>query len=291
MANEFHGLKLDCVAPQYIPFGGAYDDQSQNFRGCTVLGSDESGMIDGAAYVELQYSYAAGHIWRGFGVLVGFWIFFIALTSLCFEFKNSHGGSSVLLYKRGAKTSNKAIDLEKGPNQDQGRSLQASSQAIRQSTFSWHNLDYYVQYQGAQKQLLNQVFGFVQPGSLVALMGCSGAGKTTLVIPFAALCYKMALTLLPSLLDVLAQRKDAGEIRGSILIDGKPQGISFQRMTGYCEQMDVHEATSTVREALIFSAVLRQPRDVPYNDKIAYVDSIIELLELQDLCDALIGSK
>jgi len=96
---------------------------------------------------------------------------------------------------------------------------------------------------------------------------------------------------LNSLLDVLAQRKDAGEIRGSILIDGKPQGISFQRMTGYCEQMDVHEATSTVKEALIFSAVLRQPRDIPHEEKLAYVDHIIELLELQDICDALIGSE
>lgn len=91
------------------------------------------------------------------------------------------------------------------------------------------------------------------------------------------------------LLDVLAQRKDAGEIHGSILVDGKPQGISFQRTTGYCEQMDVHEATATVKEALIFSAVLRQPQDVPYSDKLDYVERIIDLLELRDLCDALIG--
>ncbi len=92
-----------------------------------------------------------------------------------------------------------------------------------------------------------------------------------------------------SLLDVLAQRKDFGEIRGSILIDGKPQGVSFQRMTGYCEQMDIHEGTSTVKEALVFSALLRQPRSVPEKEKLAYVDHIIELLELSDICDALIG--
>jgi ABC-type multidrug transport system ATPase subunit len=94
---------------------------------------------------------------------------------------------------------------------------------------------------------------------------------------------------LSSLLDVLAQRKDFGEIRGSILIDGKPQGVSFQRMTGYCEQMDVHEGTATVKEALVFSALLRQPRDVPEAEKLAYVEHIIDLLELRDICDALIG--
>jgi ABC-type multidrug transport system ATPase subunit len=92
-------------------------------------------------------------------------------------------------------------------------------------------------------------------------------------------------------LDVLAQRKDIGEVRGSILIDGRPQGISFQRLTGYCEQMDVHEGTSTVREALIFSAFLRQPSSVSEGEKLAYVDHIINLLELYDIRDALIGSK
>lgn len=91
------------------------------------------------------------------------------------------------------------------------------------------------------------------------------------------------------LLDVLAQRKDSGEVYGSILIDGRPQGISFQRLTGYCEQMDVHERTATVREALIFSAFLRQPASVSEEEKLAYVDHIIDLLELYDIRDALIG--
>ena len=90
---------------------------------------------------------------------------------------------------------------------------------------------------------------------------------------------------------MLAQRKDSGEIYGSILIDGRPQGISFQRTTGYCEQMDIHEATSTVKEALNFSALLRQPSTVSYEEKIAYVEHIIDLLELQDIQDALIGGE
>lgn len=90
---------------------------------------------------------------------------------------------------------------------------------------------------------------------------------------------------------MLAQRKDSGEIYGSILIDGRPQGISFQRTTGYCEQMDVHEGTATVKEALVFSALLRQPSTVSYEEKITYVEHIINLLELDDICDALIGGE
>lgn len=53
--------------------------------------------------------------------------------------------------------------------------------------------------------------------------------------------------------------------------------------------MDVHEATATVKEALVFSAVLRQPQHVPHTEKIDYVNRIIELLELEDICDAIIG--
>jgi hypothetical protein len=141
-------------------------------------GSDGHGLVNGAEYVNKQYGYAVGHIWRGFGVLIGFWIFLIGVTSLGFELRNNQGGSSVLLYKRGVRTK-KMDDLEKAAPQYQDRSTQLVSQTVKQSTFSWHNLDYFVKYQGAQKQLLNKVFGFVQPGNLVALMGCSGAGKTT----------------------------------------------------------------------------------------------------------------
>ena len=54
--------------------------------------------------------------------------------------------------------------------------------------------------------------------------------------------------------------------------------------------MDVHDLTTTVREALRFSAYLRQPASVPKEQKDAYVEEVIELLELQDLTEALVFS-
>ncbi|KAL4804144.1 ABC-2 type transporter-domain-containing protein [Aspergillus unguis] len=265
MASEFTGLELQCVEPNYIPYGPGYSDQSSAYRGCSYAGSNGDGMISGEAYIAAQYSYSKGHIWRSFGVIIGMWTFFIFLTAVGFEKLNSQAGSSVLLYKRGSSSG----DANERPREKTSEAALAGSG--KQSTFTWSNLDYHVPFHGEQKQLLNQVFGFVKPGNLVALMGCSGAGKTTL-------------------LDVLAQRKDSGEVRGSILIDGRPQGISFQRLTGYCEQMDVHEGTATVWEALRFSALLRQPSHVPEAEKLAYVDHIIDLLELYDIRDALIGT-
>jgi ABC-type multidrug transport system permease subunit len=184
MANELTGLQLDCVAPQYVPYGGQYESEAfARHRGCAVLGSSNlTGVIDGHAYITQQYSYATGHIWRGFGVLVGFWVAFIAVTALGFELRSDNGGSSVLLYKRSLRNKKAEEDLEAAKEE---KGLPTASQApgfsqpVKQSTFCWHELDYFVKYQGQQKQLLDKVFGFVQPGNLVALMGCSGAGKTT----------------------------------------------------------------------------------------------------------------
>lgn len=84
-------------------------------------------------------------------------------------------------------------------------------------------------------------------------------------------------------------QKTEGTIRGEILVDGRPLPVSFQRSAGYCEQLDVHEPFATVREALEFSALLRQNRDTPRAEKLKYVDTIIDLLELHDLEHTLIG--
>jgi ABC-type multidrug transport system ATPase subunit len=136
--------------------------------------------------------------------------------------------------------------------------------------FTWEDLTYDVQVPGGQRRLLNNIYGYVKPGTLTALMGSSGAGKTTL-------------------LDVLANRKTTGVIGGKVKVAGRPPGADFQRGTAYCEQQDVHEWTATVREAFRFSAYLRQPADVSVEEKNSYVEEVIQLLELEDLADAMIG--
>lgn len=105
---------------------------------------------------------------------------------------------------------------------------------------------------------------------LTCCRGASGAGKTTL-------------------LDVLARRKNIGTISGDVLVDGIAPGTAFQRGTSYAEQLDVHEATQTVREALRFSADLRQPYEVAQEEKYNYVEEVISLLEMEDIADAIIG--
>lgn len=93
-------------------------------------------------------------------------------------------------------------------------------------------------------QLLCDVSGAFRPGQLTALVGVSGAGKTTLM-------------------DVLAGRKTGGYIEGSISISGYPKKQeTFARVCGYCEQNDIHSPHVTVYESLAYSAWLRLPPEL-----------------------------
>ena len=93
-------------------------------------------------------------------------------------------------------------------------------------------------------QLLRDVSGAFRPGVLTALVGVSGAGKTTLM-------------------DVLAGRKTGGYIEGSISISGYPKNQStFARVSGYCEQNDIHSPHVTVYESVVYSAWLRLSPDI-----------------------------
>lgn len=101
--------------------------------------------------------------------------------------------------------------------------------------------------QGVQEdrlKLLRDVSGCFRPGVLTALVGVSGAGKTTLM-------------------DVLAGRKTGGYIEGTISISGYPKDQNtFARISGYCEQNDIHSPHVTVYESVLYSAWLRLPADV-----------------------------
>ncbi|XP_030532381.1 pleiotropic drug resistance protein 2 [Rhodamnia argentea] len=147
-------------------------------------------------------------------------------------------------------------------------------------SLAFNHVNYYVDMPAEMKsrgveedrlQLLRDVSGAFRPGVLTALVGVSGAGKTTLM-------------------DVLAGRKTGGYTEGSISISGYPKNQStFARVSGYCEQNDIHSPNVTVYESLLYSAWLRLSSDIKNKTRKMFVEEVMDLVELNPIRDALVG--
>ncbi|KAL7764826.1 hypothetical protein ACKLNR_005971 [Fusarium oxysporum f. sp. zingiberi] len=278
MVNEFSGRNFTCTA--FIPSNSVsgYEDVGGLNRACSTVGSiPGESFINGDRYLNTQYKYYHAHKWRNVGILIAMTIFNHIVYIVATEYisaKKSKG--EVLVFRHGhlpASTKSKS-DPESAvsgpvPTAEKFNNEAANIQGST-SVFHWNNVCYDIKIKGEPRRILDNVDGWVKPGTLTALMGVSGAGKTTL-------------------LDCLADRISMGVITGEMLVDGKIRDSSFQRKTGYVQQQDLHLETSTVREALTFSALLRQPASTPRAEKIAYVDEVIKLLDMQEYADAVVG--
>nr|VDD07515.1 unnamed protein product [Brassica rapa] len=228
--------------------------------------------------------------WVGVGALLAFAVLFNCLFTLALTYldalgkpqailpkEEDHDGSKskyYFVYTRTYMEKKKEIPME-NMNTKKGMVLPFTPLAL-----SFDDVKYFVDMpaemrdQGVQEtrlQLLKGVTSTFRPGVLTALMGVSGAGKTTLM-------------------DVLAGRKTGGYIEGDIRVSGFPKKQeTFARISGYCEQTDIHSPQVTVRESLIFSAFLRLDKEVSKDEKMMFVDQVMELVELVDLRDAIVG--
>ncbi|KAJ9659731.1 ATP-binding cassette transporter snq2 [Neophaeococcomyces mojaviensis] len=274
MANEFQKLTMRCTSESLIPSGPGYNNLQNQV--CTLAGSQAgSDIITGTSYISTGFRYNPSDLWRNVAIIIALIVFFLIINATVGELlRFGAGGRTITFFaKENSETKKLNQKLEERRRRRQSKSTHDDSAELNiasKAILTWEGLNYDVPVPGGQKRLLNEVFGYVRPGQLTALMGASGAGKTTL-------------------LDVLAARKNIGVISGDILIDGTKPGIAFQRGTSYAEQLDVHESTATVREALRFSADLRQPYEVSREQKYAYVEEVLSLLELENLADAIIG--
>ncbi|KAF4595459.1 ABC transporter ABCl1 [Ophiocordyceps camponoti-floridani] len=298
MVNEFHGRQFRCT--QYVPSAVApnpglasvlaqYANVGPNNRVCSAVGAVRGNdFVSGDAYVRSSYGYEWGNRWRNFGIVIAFTVLFLFFYMVAAELvseKKSKG--EVLVYRRGHKPAavrhaeRRRDDAEAamaniGPivtaQRSRTEAKEGGSGTLQKQTsvFQWHDVCYDVKVKGDLRRILDNVDGWVKPGTLTALMGVSGAGKTTL-------------------LDCLADRTSMGVITGEMLVDGRPRDMSFQRKTGYVQQQDLHLQTTTVREALNFSALLRQPAHIPRDEKLAYVDEVIKLLDMDEYADAVVG--
>ncbi|XP_077235852.1 pleiotropic drug resistance protein 2-like [Tasmannia lanceolata] len=243
--------------------------------------------------------------WISIGALIGFSIIFNLCFIAALTYLNPLANSQAVIVDGDAekeckdKSSSNTIQTPKGTETIIDKSVGNGSAATRSSasvpnhtpgrgmvlpfqplSLAFNHVNYYVNMPAEMKsqgidesrlQLLRDVSGAFRPGVLTALVGISGAGKTTLM-------------------DVLAGRKTGGYIEGSISISGYPKNqATFARVCGYCEQNDIHSPHVTVYESLIYSAWLRLPPEIKSETRMMFVEEVMELVELNQLRDGLVG--
>ncbi|PON27717.1 ABC-2 type transporter [Trichoderma gamsii] len=279
VANEFHGQDFPCGAA-FVP---PYSPQVGDSWICPVAGAVAgSATVSGDAFIATNYEYYYSHVWRNFGILLGFLFFFMAVYFVATEMNSSTSSTAeALVFRRGhvpahllkGNTGPARTDVvvdEKGAHGNNTVDSNVGGLEPQRDIFTWRNVVYDIKIKGEDRRLLDNVSGWVKPGTLTALMGVSGAGKTTL-------------------LDVLAQRTTMGVITGDMLVNGRPRDPSFQRKTGYVQQQDLHLETATVRESLRFSAMLRQPKSVSKEEKYVFVEEVIKMLNMEEFANAVVG--
>ncbi|GAB4842896.1 ABC transporter G member 28, variant 2 [Ancistrocladus abbreviatus] len=123
-----------------------------------------------------------------------------------------------------------------------------------------------------KKHLLRCVTGKISPGRVSAVMGPSGAGKTTF-------------------LSALTGKATGCKRTGQILINGKAESIhSYKKIIGFVPQDDIVHGNLTVEENLWFSARCRLSAKLPKAEKVLVVERVIESLGLQAVRDCLVGT-
>ncbi|KAK4286368.1 hypothetical protein QN277_002929 [Acacia crassicarpa] len=232
--------------------------------------------------------------WICVGALFGFTILFNVLTILALTFLDPLGSNKSMISEDDENESVSPQQLTSNPHgmemQERSRSSTGSGMngqnrrgmvlPFQPLSLTFNHVNYYVDMpaemksQGVEEsrlRLLKDVSGAFRPGVLTALVGVSGAGKTTLM-------------------DVLAGRKTGGYIEGDISISGYPKNQeTFARVSGYCEQNDIHSPHVTVYESLLYSAWLRLSSDVNEQTREMFVEEVMELVELKNIRNALVG--
>ncbi|KKZ67843.1 ATP-binding cassette, subfamily G (WHITE), member 2, PDR [[Emmonsia] crescens] len=276
MANEFHNRDFPCA--NLVPRGPDYEALPSISQICAVVGSEAgSAFVNGDSYINMSFSFSNAHKWRNIGIMFAFLAFFVPVYLLAAELAKPPKAKGEVLVFRHAKVFTTPVDPE---NQLRDRPVITEKSGTSSEpaggitggtdVFHWEDLCYDIKIKNEERRLLDHVDGWVKPGVSTVLMGVSGAGKTTL-------------------LDVLATRVTIGIVSGDTMINGKLTDTSFQHKVGYVQQQDIHLSTATVREALQFSALLRQPSSIPQAEKVQYAEKVIDMLEIRELADAVIG--
>ena len=160
-------------------------------------------------------------------------------------------------------------EVMRGAFVEQGRKLGGGLVATAPVKVEFRELS--MELKASKAHVLKDINGSFPAGSLVALMGPSGGGKTTFM-------------------NALLDRAPYGNVTGTITINGVNGG--FERVpsqTGFVPQDDVVHANLTVYENLFYNAMLRLPRSVAKPKKIEHVIHVMRVLGIEHIRNNLVG--
>uniref|UniRef100_H3H0F9 ABC transporter domain-containing protein n=1 Tax=Phytophthora ramorum TaxID=164328 RepID=H3H0F9_PHYRM len=226
---------------------------------------------------SFSISQGTEYIWFGVGILLAYYLLFTMLNGMALHFIRYEKYKGVTV-KAAMGDADKDGDVYVEVNTPGASSVAGQERKVGGLSFTPSNLcikdlEYFVTLpSGEEKQLLCGITAHFEPGRMVALMGATGAGKTTLM-------------------DVIAGRKTGGRIVGDIIVNGEPKNpANFSRITAYCEQMDIHSEAATIYEALVFSANLRLPPTFTKEERMNLVLETLDLLELTTISGEMVGN-
>ncbi|KAJ7340767.1 hypothetical protein DFH08DRAFT_875203 [Mycena albidolilacea] len=137
------------------------------------------------------------------------------------------------------------------------------------ATLHFSNLSYTL----GSRVLLDNVSGTIKPGQVCAIMGASGAGKSTF-------------------LDILARKAKRGQVAGTTYVNGREvANAEFKAVTGFVDQEDTLMSTLTVYETVLYSALLRLPRDMSLEAKKFRTLETMNELGILGIKDSRIGAS
>ncbi|POS70339.1 hypothetical protein DHEL01_v211266 [Diaporthe helianthi] len=149
------------------------------------------------------------------------------------------------------------------------QSMQKATDAARLG-LSFQYADLSFQPKGMTRPILQNVTGSIDRGSLTAVMGGSGAGKSTFVNV------------------LMGKTTNTG---GVVMVNDIPNKMKrFRKQVGFVPQDDIVLAELTVYENILHSARVRLPRTWQDKDIRAHVDSVIDCLELSHVRDSRVGT-
>lgn len=173
MVNEFHNRKFECNL--FIP---TYPDAAPENRVCSTVGAVQGEpMVSGDRYINLSFSYYHAHKWRNVGIVIAFTLLFLATYMFFAETvsaKKSKG--EVLVFRRGHRLAKNRVDAESSPagrvaiTEKEGYGEGQPSNFKSTSVFHWNNVCYDIKIKSENRRILDNVAGWVKPGTMTALM-------------------------------------------------------------------------------------------------------------------------